>query len=64
MFRRVLHGLITLFVVPQLQVWGTAGRSARTIPDDWAPQLLLDAVWGFGMGVIYALMAPKLPGDY
>jgi uncharacterized membrane protein len=59
----LFYGLITLFVVPQLQVWGPLGVSAP-IPSDWAPQLLLDAVWGFGMGVIYSLMAPKLPGDY
>jgi hypothetical protein len=52
----VISGLIILFVVPQRQVWGPTGVSAA-IADDWAPQLLLDVVWGFGMGAIYSLMA-------
>jgi hypothetical protein len=59
----LVYGLITLFVVPQLQVWGPMGVSGA-IADDWAPQLLIDGVWGFGMGAIYSLMAPKLPGEY
>ena len=45
--------LVTIFVLPRLFYLPQVGQEAS-----WMARILLSAMWGAGMGVIYALMAP------
>jgi hypothetical protein len=54
------YGFVALFIMPQYEILGPLGFGAP-MPGHWAQQLLLNTVWGFGMGAIYSLMAP-MPG--
>jgi hypothetical protein len=55
--------LITLFVLPQVQIWNPYGVSGE-IPEHWPALLVLDLVWGFCTGAIYELLTPHAGGRF
>jgi hypothetical protein len=55
------YGLVALFIVPQYEFLAPLGFGAP-MPGHFAQQILLNTVWGWGMGSTYSLMVP-LPGQ-
>jgi hypothetical protein len=51
------YGFVALFIVPQYEILSPLAFGAP-IPGHWAPQFLLNMVWGLGVGAFYSLMDP------
>ena len=50
------YGFVVLLIVPQYEILNPLDFGAP-LPGHWAPQFVLNTVWGLGLGVCYSLMS-------